>query len=111
MRDDKQITFGRVTGNTILENGRACLNKAVKKIKLDERGDDISATGSVLVIRYLDESDQQIDSHEYHTTEFFEMGTTTKVIEDGWTLVGVNLTTDSEGFINWLNFLVWPEGK
>lgn len=111
LANDSKVNFGRKIESQTLKNGKAELTRPVKKIKLDARDDDISAIGTALCLRYLDENDQEIDCHEYYTTEFFEMGKATRIVEEGWHLVGISLATDSDGFINWLNFLVWPAGK
>ena len=98
LQDSKKVQPNRV----------AKLDRKIRRIKLDERN-DISAIGCPLSIRYYDGSNKQIAHHDYYTTTCCEMAASTVNVDDGFSIIGVSLTTDSDACITWVNFLLWPD--
>lgn len=47
----------------------------------------------------------------FYSQQFLEQGFSKKQVDIGYELLGVSLSADGEGYITWVNFLLWPEGR
>jgi len=93
------------------EMGRSVIvQKRVKRIEV-EKLEQLKGKGGRRTVNYYDAANELITHQKYFTSAFGESETSSQVIPEGTHLVGVSLMTDPEGFITWVNFLVWPEAQ